>query len=600
MRTERPELAGSPLDSLGNIKNNAAAGVDFVTTMSKASQARLASQLFARAVSHHQMGQIAEAESAYRQVLNAKPDHVEALHLFGVLRFQQGRNDEALKLIGEALRAQPRYAEAHYNHGNILAQLGQYQEAVASYDKALAVMPASAEAHHNRGSALVALMRYEEAVASYDRAIALRHDYVDALDSRGSALRHLDRLEEALASHERALAISPRNACAHNNRGNALRLLKRHAEALQSYDRALACEPDFVDAVLNRGHALCELLRFDEALASYAKAQILRPDFAAAHLSEANCLLTIGDFERGWDKLEWRWETEDRKPFKRAFPQPLWLGREEISGRTILLHSEAGFGDTIHFCRYAGLLSDRGANVILEVQPPLKPLLMGLRGVQAVLARGERLPQFDYHCPMMSLPCAFGTRIDTIPSAAAYLRAPADRVEQWRARLPQSGGLRVGLAWASSAGSRWGGGNRWLAFQKLAALLSVDSVTFVSLHRARDLPADDAAALASSARILDFGREQPDFVDTAAIISSLDLVISVDSALGHLAGALGIPVWLMLPFLPEWRWLLARRDSPWYPSARLFRQPQLGDWDSVVVEVAQDVARMRAAGATQS
>jgi Glycosyltransferase family 9 (heptosyltransferase) len=240
-----------------------------------------------------------------------------------------------------------------------------------------------------------------------------------------------------------------------------------------------------------------------------------------------------------------------------------------------------------------------GAHVILEVPAPLKKLLSQIPGAQVVLAFGEPLPPFDYYCPIMSLPRAFKTRLDTIPASIPYLRAPADRVAHWETRLPKANCLRIGLVWSVSSASKVSDGyNKWLSFNQLDPLVSVDGISFVSLHRERDLSSEDASAVANCVRVVDFGHEQPDFVDTAAIISSLDLVISVDTALGHLAGALGVPVWIMLKFSPDWRWLLGRSDSPWYPNARLFRQPRLGDWDSVIAEVAQEVVRLRDARST--
>ena len=559
--------------------------------MSDPPKVHLLSQLLEQAIVHHQRGQMAEAERAYRRVINAKSDHVEALHLFGILRFQQGHQHEALELIGLALRLEPRNAAVLYNRGNILAQLKQYEEAIASYDKSLAVIPENLEAYHNRGNSLLALTRFEEAVASYDRAIAIKPNYAEALDSRGNALRLLNRFEEALASYDQALAINPGNACTHNNRGNALLALGRHDEALQSYHQAFAIDPDFIDTLLNRGHALMELERFEEALACYGRAQVMRPDCAEAHMSEANCRLLFGDFDRGWEKYEWRWKTEQWRKYQRNFSQPLWLGKEDITGKTILLYSEGGFGDTLLFCRYAKSVSERGARVILEVQPSLKQLLSTVEGPHIVLARGEPLPHFDFQCPLMSLARAFNTRLDTIRGECPYLRAPAERIEQWRARLPQTDSVRVGLVWSTGQAERLGGGNRSLSFKRLAPLLSVDRAYFVSLHRERDLSPEDAEAVASNDRVVDFGREQPDFLDAAAIISSLDLVISVDTALSNLAGALGVPVWIMLPFVPEGRWLLKCGDTRWYPTARFFRQPQSRDWESVLVQVARELRR---------
>jgi tetratricopeptide (TPR) repeat protein len=364
--------------------------------------------------------------------------------------------------------------------------------------------------------------------------------------------------------------------------------LGRLDEALASLDTALTLRPDYVEALNSRGVVLKELRRLDEALASFERAVALEPDHADAHLNEALLRLLMGDFERGWPQNEWRWQDAAfgvPKPHvrlpRRDFTQPQWRGSEALYGKTILLHSEQGFGDTIQFCRYARMVATRGARVILEVEEPLRQLMSGVSGVWYCAAKGETLPDFDLHCPLLSLPLAFGTRLETIPTATPYLRAGADE-RDWEARLPPGDRPRIGLAWSGNPHHR-NDARRSIPLDALAPLFDFDA-TFVSLQR--DVREGDAAALEES-RILDLGGELADFADTAALMSRLDLVITVDTSVAHLAGALGRRSWILLPFVPDWRWLIDRDDSPWYPTARLFRQADTREWPSVVARVRE-------------
>jgi len=311
----------------------------------------------------------------------------------------------------------------------------------------------------------------------------------------------------------------------------------------------------------------------------------LRPDFADAHFLKGLASLATGDFERGWIEYEWRRKAQSLKNTERDFAQPRWLSVEDIAGRTILLHSEQGFGDTIQFCRYAPLVAARGARVIMEVQEPLCELMTDLAGAAQIIARGDRLPDFDFHCPLPSLPLAFKTRLDTIPANAPYLRVPEQALEYWRDLLGPKRSLRIGLAWAGNA-KHVRDQERSMRLCDLLPLLGIDA-TFVSLQK--EIRADDAQTL-ENCGMLRFGHELTDFSDTAALISQLDLVISVDTSVAHLAGALGKPVWILLTHVPDWRWLLDRHDSPWYPTARLFRQPAPRQWDPLVAEIAQRLA----------
>src|SRR5262249_33731600 len=338
----------------------------------------------------------------------------------------------------------------------------------------------SALAHNNRASVLQELNRLEEAVASYERAIALKPDYAEALCNRGDALLKLRRPGDALESCERALELKPDYAQAHNGAGNALQDLNLPEEALASYERALALKPDYAEALSNRGNALQELNRSAEAVESFQRAIALAPEYAAAHWNESLCRLVGGDFERGWQEYECRWEAVQQRQ-KRNFREPLWLGGQSIAGRTILLHAEQGLGDTLHFCRYASLIADLDATVVLEVQPPLKTLLAGLRGVSRLIARGELLPQFDCHCPLLSLPLALKTTLATIPGLVPYLTSDAQRVARWRARLGDARSPRIGLVWSGNVGQR-NDHNRSIPLALLARLLS-RKAQFVSLQK---------------------------------------------------------------------------------------------------------------------
>lgn len=502
------------------------------------------------ALEHHQAGRLQEAESIYWQVLKIEPRNVDALHLLGTMA----------------------------------CQVGQYAISVELFDKALKIKPDSAEALGNRGVALEALERFDEALASYDKALTIKPDYVMALSNRGNVLDALKRYDEALASCDKALTINPDHADAHCNRGVALEALKRYDEALASYDRALEIKPDFAKALRNRGNALQALKRYHEALVCYDKALTIRPDDAEAHWNASLCLLVTGDFERGWKEHEWRWKWNDFTSARRSFPQPQWLGREDLAGKTILLHFEQGLGDTIQFSRYARALARKGARVILEVQPTLKSLLSELEGTYQVVGLGEALPEFDFHCPLLSLPLAFDTRPETIPAEVPYLSAAAAMVGKWERRLPRKDAPRVGIAWSGSPGHK-NDRNRSIALGRLAAAFAGLGVAPVSVQNM--VRPEDESALAAD--ILHFGAELEHFSDTAAVVSLMDLVISVDTSVAHLAGALGKPVWILLPFAADWRWLADREDSPWYPTAKLFRQPAIGDWDSVLDKLRQEL-----------
>jgi tetratricopeptide (TPR) repeat protein len=555
-----------------------------------------AGAFFNRGNTLRQLKRFDEALASYDRALALRPDHVEALCNRGNTLRQLKRFDEALASYDRALALRPDYAEALYNRGITLDELKRFDAALASYDRALAVRPDYAGALNNRGNTLRQLKRLDEALASYDRALAVQPDYAEALYNRGITLHEFERFDEALASYDHALALQPDHAEALNNRGNTLHELKRFDEALASYERALALRPDHVEALINRGVVLHELQRLDEALASYDRALAVRPDHAQAHFSKSVLQLVNGDFDAGWREYEWRWKTEGLEALKRDFAQPLWLGQTALAGKTILLHSEQGFGDAIQFCRYAPLLAGRGARVLLEVPAPLKDLMASLAGVAQVIAAPEQVPCFDLHCPLLSLPLAFRTSLETIPAQTPYLFGAAAKTRAWRTRLGAPNKPRVGLVWAGDPRKQLPNAHRIdrmrsVEFDQLASILRIAGCEFYSLQKGEHA----LAQLRNSAlrqRVVDCADDLHDFSDTAALIDNLDLVIAVDTSVAHLAGALGKPFWLLNRYSTCWRWLIGRDDSPWYPTARLFRQSAPGDWSGVISRVVAELEKL--------
>ncbi len=555
-----------------------------------------------QAVALQQNGAFAEAEELYREILELKPRHFDALQLLGALALQAGRLQEGVELLRKALAVNAKQAPIHSNLAYALNALQRFDEALASAERALALQPKFPDALNNRGNAQAGLNRPLDALASFDRAIALMPDFAQAWNNRACVLRDLGRPADALASCDHALALQPAYPDAWSNRGNAFSDLNQPEEAERSYRRALELAPAFADAWNNLGLAQIDLNQHAQALSSYERALAANPAAAETHWNESLCLLQMGRLEAGWQKYEWRWERSRIKASRRVFAQPLWLGDFSIGGKTILLHAEQGLGDTLQFCRYAALVSKLGAKVVLEVQPELKRLMSKPDGVDQLIEAGEALPPFDCHCPLLSLPLAFKTDLDSIPSATPYLYAHAEAARQWRDRIHAQADthLKVGLVWAGGnrphvAELRKNDARRSIAFERLAPILDVPNVQFFSLQKgpaAQQLKSGEWGG-----RIVDYTEELDDFADTAALVANLDLVISVDTSTAHLAGALDRPVWILNRFDTCWRWMLERTDTPWYPGARLFRQPALGDWDSVMQAARDALAALSASAA---
>ncbi len=537
---------------------------------------------------HHQSGRPAEAEPLYRQVLAAAPGHAGALHLLGVLCFQTGRTEEAAGLIGKAVEIDGNQASWLTNLGLVLQSLGRLDEAIARHAEALRVDPQSAEAHFNRGTGLQHKGDLDAAETDYREALRLRPEHAETHNNLGTVLQARHRLEPAVESYRAALRLNPDHADALNNLGSALQALGRIEEAIAQFRTALQVNPGNHEAFNNLGNALKDLGRFGEALAAYAEAQRIAPHHPDAHWNESMVRLLLGDFAAGWPKFEWRWQARGTQPH--GLTVPLWCG-DRLAGKTILIHCEQGFGDCIQCIRYVARVKRLGAQVVVLSPPELEVLLRTVPGTDAVVTRMAEAPPCDLRIPVMSLPLMFRTRLDTIPASIPYLSAAPDSVRRWQDRLSELERPRIGVVWRgrpSHANDR----NRSIPLALLAPLLRPEHGSFVSLTRE---PADEEAGLlARLPACRDVGSDLADFAETAAAIDALDLVIAVDTAVAHLAGALGKPVWLLLPHIPDWRWLLDRTDSPWYPAMRLFRQQRRGDWAGVIAAVAAALAEWQA------
>jgi tetratricopeptide (TPR) repeat protein len=545
-------------------------------------------------VAMHRAGLLDEAEKIYARILKNLPDQFDALLLMAQLKMARGKAGEAHRLTMAAVTARPDSADALVALGHILRLLKRDDEALAHFDKALSIAPGHIDALGMRGDALNARGRANEALHCFDKILALAPGHRDARANRGTALAKLERYEEALAEFDAVLSqvpqqASPQNAMVAYNRANALASLGRYAESLSAYDRMLAGAPQHALAWNNRGNVLMALKRHAEAVESFSKAIEVAPDLADAYFNRSLAQLAIGNYARGFADYEWRWKRFGMPAIRPNYGRPLWLGEFPLERKTILIHSEQGLGDCIQFARYIPVLARAGAKVVLEVQPELKSLLSRIAGVSQIFARGEPLPPLDVQCPVGSLPLANKTLFANVPADIPYLTADEGRVSKWRPRLETLKNPRVAFAWAGNA-SHANDRNRSLTLAQIKPIWEGGKSSFVSLQR--ELRPADAGELKKATDVLHLGGEFADLDDTAAVIALCDLVISVDTSVAHLAAAMGRPVWVLLPFSPDWRWTLESEASPWYPAARLFRQPQLGDWAGVVERVRGELAKL--------
>jgi tetratricopeptide (TPR) repeat protein len=581
-----------------------------------------ATALLAAGLEHLAAGRHLEVQICCQQALALDPQHTDSMYLMGLLALESRQYDHAVEWLSCAIRGDPRPrhlatlgialrqagrledafgvfekaiqlkpddGELWRHLGGVLAALGRAAEALISSQHALSLDPRQWETAYQTAVLLYQSARYEEALTDLDLCNELKPDHVPILSLRARALRGLKRYDDCLADNLRAHALDPSSPVTANNIGDALSHLGRYEEALAWFERALQHQPDVAEFLDNKGETLAQLHRVDEAIAIFERLVLADPGNAKAAWTLADLRLLTGNFEQGWPGREARWKVATYSPDYPKFSQPKWLGAEPVEGKTILVHVDEGMGDVIQFGRYLPMLAARGARIILVVQPPLCPLLAGLPGVvQCIPLPARELPCFDMHCPIMSLPLAFGATLATIPPAAYLPAIPADRVNAWKDRLPPRERPRVGLVWSGNpnhANDR----NRSMAFATLLPLLEVKA-SFVILQK--DVSAGDGVALRARTDVIDLTAELTDFVETAALIQNLDLVITVDTSVAHLAASLGRPTWIMLPYGGEWRWLCGRDDSPWYPTVRLFRQDATREYAPVIARITAELMQM--------
>jgi tetratricopeptide (TPR) repeat protein len=534
-------------------------------------------------------GDAAGAIASYRQALAARPDYAEALTNLGVALARQGDLPGAVAHLRRAVEARPDFAKAHHNLGVALAEAGRPEEAAVSLSRALELNPAYAEAHFNLANTLKDLERHDEAADHYRRALDLRPDYAEAMCNLGLLLTEAGRPGEAAVLLGQAIRLRPDYPEGHNNLGLALTDLGRFGEAAAAFEQALRLNPHFSHALSNLGSAYKEQGRSEEAVACYDQALRLEPDAASTRWNRALAWLQMGEYERGWPEYEWRWRRKRARP--RPFRQPLWDGAP-LAGRTLLLHCEQGLGDAIQFVRYAALARAAGGRVVVECPGLLRELFATASGPDQVVAEGEPLPPFDVQAPLMSLPAVFKTSLATVPADVPYLHADHARQERWRQRLAPLAGFKVGIVWQGNPYHKWDR-YRSVALARFAPLAYVPGVCLVSVQQVHGT---EQLARRRWFEVTELEGEPVGspgtFADTAALLTSLDLLVTVDTAVAHLAGALAAPVWLLLAALTDWRWLLKREDCPWYPTMRLFRQRELGDWEPVFERVADELRKL--------
>lgn len=531
-------------------------------------------------------GDLLQARQIFDAVLADNPRHFDALHFNGIVATQSGDYVRAQTSFLLALEVNPDSAQAHANCGVALYELGQFSEALAHYDAAIRLRPDFAQAHCNRGNALRQLQKISEAITSYNQAIALQPRNALAFYNRGVAFQEAGQLPAAIESYSQALALEPHNAQAHFNLGDSYHACMQLEPALCCYDMAIALLPNNADAHNNRALVLRDLGRLDEAVASFSRATTQDALHADAHLNMGLTLLLKGEFQRGWELYEWRWKAKGTKLQIPNFEKTMWLGSPSLANKTILIHGEQGLGDVLQFCRYLSQLKNRGARVLLAVHHSLRALLETLDGVDAFINKGEALPQFDYHCPLLSLPLALQTDMDSIPKSPAYLRADSGKVSQWAERLGPKTKPRIGLVWSSTSNFK-GDAQRSMMFAQFQRALPPSDFQYICLQK--EIKERDLVSFSERQDIAFYGDQLHDFSDTAALVENLDLIISTCTSLPHLSSAMGKPTWLLLSHVPDWRWMLHRDDSPWYPSMRLYRQGADWQWDAVVDRVRQDL-----------
>ena len=528
-----------------------------------------------------QLGYFESAESAYSKAINLSPAYAEVYNNRGVLYLELKQYDKAYTDFAQAITLKQNYYEASINRAIVLKERKQFADALEALALIITQDPENITAYNNQGVVLVELKLFDQALTSFTEAIRINKNYVEAYNNRGNVLHRLKRYNDALADFEEAIRIDPDYADAHNNKGNALKELGYFDQALDSYDAALKINSRYFQAYNNKGNVLKDLKLFDEALKNYSKAIEINSEYPPALWNKGLVSLMLGNYQEGWKLYEWRKKTEELKEIFYKLPQPECLETESIKGKRLLIYPEQGFGDFIQFVRYLPVVSSLKVDIILETPPQLFSLMTTIDAPVTLVRKGNPLPDFDAYCPIMSLPFIFKTDINDIPGKVPYLRPDMEKVSKWKAQLGESKKMRIGLVW-SGAERHKNDHNRTMKLAQFAPLFELP-IEWHSLQK--EYRSSDAEQLSLFSFIHQHQNQLVDFSDTAALIECMDLIISVDTSVAHLAGAMNKKVWILIPFIPDFRWMLDRNDSPWYPSATLFRQTKRNDWEGVIKQV---------------
>jgi hypothetical protein len=539
---------------------------------------------FAEGIKLLQQNKITTAKEIFNQILLINPNHFASLHVLGIIAANRNQHLLALELIEKAITINPNNAQALCHYGDSLEVLNRFEEAISSYSIAILSSPNFAEAYYKKGATFNKIFKYREAILNFDKVIELKPEHAKAHNGRGIALLGLKQFNEALLFITKSIELDSNFPDAYNNRGIVLVELQKFNEALISFNQAIELQPNHLEAHINQGNLLLELRDLEAACNSYDNATKIKSNKAEAIWGKSVALLLNGEYKKGFELYESRWGKDDIAIHKRNFEQPSLLNAVEIYGKTIFIYAEQGLGDTIQFCRYSILLKDRGARVILEVPKALMGLLSSLQGVDTLLEKGKCIPKFDYHCPLLSLPLAFKTDKETIPHFTKYLFANKDKVNKWEKILGAKVIKRIGLVWSGSTIHK-NDHNRSFSLQHLLPHLPND-YRYVCLQK--ELREIDKNCLNNS-NIEFYGDFLDDFTDTSALCELMDIVITVDTSVAHLAGAMGKTTWILLPYVPDWRWLLDGENSDWYKTVKLYRQGKDRDWHPVLTHVAKDL-----------
>jgi tetratricopeptide (TPR) repeat protein len=571
----------------------------------------------------HQAGRIDEAQHVYNTVLMQNPNHFDSLHLSGVIDYQNGNLDQAFEKISKALLIKPENALALSNLGSVLNAMAEFESALVQYDKSLNINPRGYEVWSYKGNVLQTLGRIDEAKVCHKNALSIEPNYAVGLlnigaaylaskeyeyalnyfyqalarDDRlhqawvniGFALNELKRFSEAKDVLENAIAINRNVAEAYLNRGIANHGLGCYVEAINDFTKAINLRNSYPEAWYSIGVALRMLEQFDDADKAFDVAIQLNNQYGEAYLNKSHLALLRGKLSLGFELFEWRWKAKSFDTPSKQWNKPLWLGRESLEGKTILIHAEQGLGDTIQFCRYITILKEKAGRVLFAVPKPLLRLMKLNEVAHDMILEDEEGPAFDYQAPLLSLPHAFRTEMESIPTSKSYLNASDVDVRYWQSFLKQKKALRIGLVW-SSVSSFSGDSTRSMMLEEFVSCLDGVNAEFHCLQK--HVKSNDVEFFNKFDRIIYHGDDLNDLADTAALIKNMDLVISTCTSIPHLSAALGVPTWVIIQRLPDWRWLLDRNDSPWYPSVRLYRQSENGSWQGVLTRIREDLQKL--------